>query len=100
MTDLAYNRVTCIASIADPGEAAELAWEMMGRVVQRPCDISNQTGDSGGFPLKIGDFDRQICFGFVMFLVCLLRLWEIMGNDPARLIALYIVSKLQACGVF
>ena len=35
-----------------------------------------------------------------MFLVCLMRLWEIMGTAPAPISALYVVVEFVSFGVF
>jgi hypothetical protein len=65
------------------GNRWDCAWEKMGRTAQFPYDISNQSVDSGGNLGKTACFMASRHCGISMFLVCLFRLWEIMGNFPS-----------------
>ncbi len=111
MTSLAYNWAVCIASFGDlwvrigrvwgwHGNRWDWVWEKMGRIARALCDKSNHWGDSGGNSEKIVGFRVFSHCDLTMFLVCLLRVWEIMGNNPACRTRLYIVFVSVSCGVF
>lgn len=50
--------------------------------------------------MKNGVFDRFKDVDSAMFLVCLLRAWEIMGNNPALTMPLHLVCSFRASAVF